>query len=231
MLFQPLIEAVPSTLPVTVVSFPNSVPASYEQLLPTVEAAVPSHEPFVLLGESFSGPLALLMAARRPTGLAGVILCASFISNPTFLPRAAGRLAGAWLFRLTPAFVQAKALLGGYSSARLRSLLAQAHRQVAPEVMAQRIGSVLNVDVSSELAACPVPVAYLRGLHDHVVPARNLKQVSACSPGVRVYPIPAPHLVLQVQPQAAAEAISDFVSKLDSASLHSTSEEDDRGVV
>src|SRR5690349_15943355 len=66
-------------------NYPADEPLDYEQLLPQVLAALPSDRPFVLLGESFSGPLAVMAAATRPVGLLGVILCATFVRNPLWL--------------------------------------------------------------------------------------------------------------------------------------------------
>ena len=50
----------------SVIAYPHDRPLDYRQLLPFVQAALPRDVPFVLLGESFSGPLALAVAARAP---------------------------------------------------------------------------------------------------------------------------------------------------------------------
>ena len=44
------------------------------------EAAAARGGDFVVVGESFSGPLALLLAARSPPGLRGVVLCATSLT-------------------------------------------------------------------------------------------------------------------------------------------------------
>jgi pimeloyl-ACP methyl ester carboxylesterase len=186
----------------------------YKALLPVVASSLPINTHYILLGESFSGPLALMLAASHPAGLMGVILCASFIRNPTYLPLAFQHLAGSWLFRFSPMFIQAKALFAGYSTPELRSLLARAHTRVPAEVMAERVRAILALDCTSELASCPVPVAYLRGRKDKVVPKKNWRQIIATNPSVREFIIPAPHLILQTQPRAVAEAIMTFAQSL-----------------
>ena len=214
MLFEPLLDQLPPDLKAHVVPLPNDSPMDYVSLVPIVASSLPTDTPFILLGESFSGPLALMVADSRPRGLMGVILCASFIRNPTYLPSFTRHLATSWIFRISPIFIQAKVLFAGYSSPRLRSLLARAHSSVSAKVMAQRVRAVLAVDCTSELVACPVPIAYLRGSRDRVVPKRNWRQIMAINPAVREFTIRAPHLVLQTQPRAAVQAIMAFAEEV-----------------
>ena len=57
-------------------------PALNTELLRLVSGAVPQTEPFVLLTESFSTPLALKYAATNPSNLAAVVISAGFARNP-----------------------------------------------------------------------------------------------------------------------------------------------------
>jgi pimeloyl-ACP methyl ester carboxylesterase len=214
-LFRPFVRELPAGIDATVIALPAREPLDYPELIRYVTPLLPPSGPFVLLGESFSGPLALFLAASGLPGLRGVILAASFVRNPTFVPAWLRFLAGAWLFRFTPAFIQAKALLGGYSTPELRPLLAEAHGAVSPDVMAQRVRSILTVDAAPALRAVRVPLGYIQGTHDHVVPASNLGEIRAARPDVAVYRVGAPHLVLQVQPEAAAAATASFIASVD----------------
>jgi len=175
-LFQPLLEALPQTISPVVHAYPGDRKLNYQDLVAMVGASLPVNEPFVLLGESFSGPIALMLAAKAPPGLRGVILCATFIRGPHwYVPRFCAPLVQSPLLGMYPAYARAKALLGGYSSAsHLRTLARDAMSRVAPAVVAHRIRSVLRVDAASALRACPVPILYLQARRDRVVPARNL---------------------------------------------------------
>ena len=51
-------------------------PNSYQDLLPYVLELLSTQGDYVLLGWSFSGPLALMAACTRPSGLRAVVLCA-----------------------------------------------------------------------------------------------------------------------------------------------------------
>src|SRR5689334_18272732 len=91
-LFRPFLKLLPSSIEPIVVAYPPRQALGYDELLPLVRSTLPKNKPFVLLGESFSGPLSLRIAAERPIDLKGLILAGSFISCPLgFVPTAAER--------------------------------------------------------------------------------------------------------------------------------------------
>ncbi|UUZ51553.1 alpha/beta hydrolase [Massilia sp. B-10] len=47
-----------------------------------MRSRLPPAEPYFLLGESFSGPVAIALAAERPPMLLGLILSCTFARNP-----------------------------------------------------------------------------------------------------------------------------------------------------
>lgn len=51
-----------------VLAYPSDETLGYAELETLVRAELPGSEPFVLLGESFSGPIALAIAAKPPAG-------------------------------------------------------------------------------------------------------------------------------------------------------------------
>ena len=211
-LFRPLLEALPQEVATIVVSYPGDTALGYSELLPIVLAGLPSDAPFVLVGESFSGPLAVMAAATHPPGLAGLVLCASFIRNPhPYIPSFLAAMVRPPLFHLFPQFWQAKALFGGYSSPRLRALMQDALSRVSPAVLACRVREVLRINVARQLAACTVPILYLRARRDFVVPPWNVSTIRRFCPQLKVVHLAAPHLALQVATGQAAEAITDFL--------------------
>ena len=79
--FGPLLKVLPSFIRPIVVTYPKDRVMGYPELLPFVMGRLPD-TPFVLLGESFSSPLAIMIAAARPPGLQGLILSSAFARNP-----------------------------------------------------------------------------------------------------------------------------------------------------
>jgi pimeloyl-ACP methyl ester carboxylesterase len=214
-LFGPLRAAAPSGVDTIAIGYPPGPRNDYGDLLPAVRAQLPTDRPFFLLGWSFSGPLVLLAAAARPPGLRGVILAASFVKAPVpWLPRWARHLVTPGVFRFYPAASRAKALLGGYGTSEVRRLLREAHAFAGPEALACRARATLSIDATDALAACPVPVLYLRARKDGVIPASRGLEIQKARPSVEVVDIDGPHLALITNPTAAWAALSGFMDRV-----------------
>ncbi len=219
LLFEPLCRVLSPAITSEVISYPTQQTASYDELAELVRPKLPTDEPFIFLAESFSGPVAIKLAAERPAGLRGLILCASFVTCPhRFVPRWAAHGVFPAMFYPAPLLAKFRALVGNYSSPELRSLIDKSLNSVAPAVLAERLRQVIRVDVTCEFRRCVVPMLYLQGTQDYVVPASNLTRIRQILPDVQAVQINAPHMILQTQPVIAAEAIERFIRQLEEAS-------------
>lgn len=213
-LFAPLLSELDPRISPWVVPFPSDQPLSYDELLPLVRRALPSGEPFFLLAESFSGPLAIKLAAEAPGNLRALILVSTFIRNPLpWLPSCARLAAVTPVFHAARHFILLKALLSGYGSPGLNALLRSAHGDVEARVMAKRAREILAVDVRRELKSVRAPIYFIGGQSDRVVPSKNLRELTAVRPDIVVKKIPGPHLILQVNPARAALEIGRILSR------------------
>lgn len=216
LLFKPLVAALPAAITPTIVRYPGERHLSYQELLPLVLETIPRSDPFILLGESFSGPLAAMIAAERPKNMVGLILCASFVTRPwRFVGPAIPILARGPVFSLYMPYKRIRARLGGFSTPERRSLIEQMHKLVPPHVFASRVRMVFRVDAREALRSCEVPMLYLKAARDMVVPGRNLRVIQQIKPNIQVVTIGSSHMVLQRHPVEATEAISAFASSLD----------------
>jgi pimeloyl-[acyl-carrier protein] methyl ester esterase len=213
-LFDPLVEAFHGKVKVQVVRYPKDVALGYEELQDFVRKLLPVDEPYVLLGESFSGPIAIALAAESPSALKGLVLCCTFARNPH--PSLSGVTALLPLvpFRTIPSAALSQLLLGKFSSPTLRRAIAAAVGQVSSDVLRARVRAVLAVDASAALARVGVPCIYLRATQDRLVPKSAAAHIKVLLPSVAVVQIEAPHCLLQANPKEASMVVSKFMREV-----------------
>lgn len=216
-LFEPFKAALGPEFQVRVVAYPTSGPLGYAELEAHARACLPQRGPFVILGESFSGPIAVSIAASRPNGLAGLVLCSTFARNPRPWSGCLRRFVGMLPVQAAPLPVLSALLLGSFSTPALRSALRSAMSGVSPQALRARLRAVLQVDVSAQLEAVTVPTLYLMATHDRVVPASSFKHIRNVLPAVQLACINAPHFLLQAAPAEAAQAVGAFIRLLQSS--------------
>lgn len=215
-LFKPLIEVLPSHLRPLVISYPANEFLSYPELLLYVREKLPTDEPFVLLAESFSGALAVELAAAHPANLKALILCASFVTSPApKVFRSLTFIFNARFFKLRPPkFIVRHFLLGQSASRDLIDKFLEVLHSVSPEVLSSRVRSVLNVDARVALDECRVPILYLAAKRDKLVGERNLVEIKSLGYDVESVTIDAPHFLLQHEPKAAMKAIDNYLCRV-----------------
>lgn len=199
-----------------------AVPLDYAALEAFVRDRLPRDRPFIVLAESFSGPLGAALRADPPPGMRALILCCSFVRNPRPLLAPLRHLLGLVPFGALPGFALRQALLAPYATPALQAELAAALAQVPPHVLRQRLRAVLEIrekDASRSFARGSLPVLYLRARHDRLVPPANAVQILRQAPGAQLADIAAPHMLLQAAPDAAADAVAAFIAGLSAAQI------------
>lgn len=211
--FDALCRALPPQWQTQVVRYPGDEALSYGELAQRVLAALPVDGPYLLVAESFSGPVAIQVAAERPAGLMGVVLCATFARNPRPVFRPFLGLTGLAPVRAVPMGLLARALLGADANAAWADRIGRAMNRCAVAVLQARLREVFLVDVRSLLADIQVPVLYLQASRDWVVPAAALAEMQRVLPGIQVARIDGPHFLLQVRAVPCAGQIIAFVTR------------------
>ncbi len=210
-LFAPFIAALGDRVRTVVVRYPPHDALDYAGCEALARQALPKKGRFVILGESFSGPVAVSLAASTPKGLVGLVLCATFASNPYPVFKPFAMLTRLLPVKAAPLSVMALGLLGRFATPELMTVLQSALAAVSTTALQARMRAVLSVDVCDKLRDIAVPVLYLRAVHDRVVPARAAQKVAALCPHASVVDIDAPHFVLQAAPGLAADAVQAFL--------------------
>lgn len=200
----------PSFEPI-VVAYPPDRELGYSELELLVRSKLPADRPYILLGKSFSGPIAIAVAASRPPGLIGLVLCCSFARNPYPMFRSSRRLTRLIPFKILPTGLASPFAFGRFATPRLLAALRKAVGAVPGAILAARLAEVLGVDVSPLLPDVRAPLLYLRGSCDRIVPGSCADDIVRGAPHARIVEIDAPHFLLQAAPAAAAVALRDFL--------------------
>lgn len=199
---------------VQAIAYPTDQPLGYAELESFARAALPPQAPFVLLGESFSGPVAISIAADPPPNLVGLVLSTTFARAPVPLLAPFAPLTRFAPTRALPTAALSAMLLGRWSTPELRRTLRAALDEVAPAVQRARAAAAMRIDVSDRLARIAVPTLSLKANHDRLLRAGAGRQLIADIPNARQIALDGPHLLLQTRTAHCTEAVARFAQSI-----------------
>jgi pimeloyl-[acyl-carrier protein] methyl ester esterase len=208
-LLRGLVEHLAVFRPVRVIPFPNDKPLTYEELTTHVLERLPDSRA-VLLGESFSGPIAIEIAARQQR-IAGLVLAASFACHP--MPALFSPLTRMLDLRWVPARLVETVLLGSAATPDLRETLRRVLATLPREVIRTRAAEVLRIDKRHRLRAVSCPILYLRARFDRLVSRKCLEEIVSSRPHCEVRTLDAPHMVLETHPVETASIVNGFCAQ------------------
>lgn len=212
-MFGPFIEHFPDCLRPQVIAYPSLQQLSYAQLAAFVLPQLPVDEPFILIAESFAGPLALQLTTKAGANLKALVLCATFVSNPRpHLSRLAPLLLQEQILSHPPQKWLARLFVTGFDApeAMLEKAL-DIHKHVSVQVIMQRLHEVIHVDVRAILRDCTLPVLHLYALHDHLILQGATREIHHLRPDIPSIGIDGPHYLLQTRSGECMTAIKKFI--------------------
>ncbi len=212
-MFAPLVDAIKTTAPATkihILRYPRDQPLDYAQLLEYALTKLPD-APCAVIAESFSGPIAIKLAARFPSQIERVVLSTSFVRNPLpwlaliapmldFLPLAQ---APDWLLE--------QQLFNGHATPELKLALARATASVSPAAMRVRLKAIFSVDAGKCLSQLSQPLLYLQADADRLVPDRCAQEIKTALAHVSIRRLAGPHCLLQIAPARAWQEIQSWL--------------------
>ena len=199
---------------VRVIPYPVDAALGYAELESLARALLPVATPFVLLGESFSGPITLSIAADPPANLVGLVLSTTFARSPLPLLSPFASMARIAPVRALPPSLLSWLLFGRWATPHLDESLRAALLAVDPDVLRFRACAAMRVDVSARLRAIDTPTLCLHATHDRLLPVAAGRRIVSGIRRCAVAEIEGPHLLLQTAPGACARAVTDFAGRL-----------------
>lgn len=212
-MFGPLMAQLPDGLRPQVIHYPAQQVLSYAQLTESILPQLPVNAPFILIAESFAGPLALQLSTRASANLKAMVLCATFVTNPRpQLARLAPLLLHERALSLpTPKWLARLFVTGFDAPDPLLDQALEIHKHVSPRVILQRLHEVIHVDVREILQRCRLPLLHLYAQHDHLILQRPTREIRQLRPDITSVGIDGPHYLLQTRPQQCVTAIETFL--------------------
>jgi pimeloyl-ACP methyl ester carboxylesterase len=214
-LFAPFVQALPQGFEVQIVRYPADRALSSPELAQLLESVTVGSEPFVLLAESFSSPLAIEWAATDPPNLRGLVICAGFASSPipSWLRSICSFLAP-MCFLVTPPPIAIKLLLVGTNPPNgMVAAVQSAISSVKQSVLCARLRNILACDVRSALSRVTTPMLFVQAKRDRLVGGTMLEEMRKLKPSATVETIDGPHLLLQREPKGSARAVVRFAAR------------------
>jgi pimeloyl-[acyl-carrier protein] methyl ester esterase len=209
--FRPLLALLPRTIRPLVLCYPQTGPNGYADLLGFVRGAVAEIPEFYVLGSSFSGPLAVMLAAAEPQKVRGIILSATFLRSPR---RQLNRFRFAAIGPVIWAIRVARRIPVWTRRSRddpFRRAKRETWSRVSARCLAGRVRAILAVDVRDVLRICVQPVLCIVFGSDRVVARNSSEEILLHRPATKRVTLPGDHFAFYSDPARFADAVVRFM--------------------
>lgn len=169
---------------------------------------------FIMVAESFSGPLAIMIAKNEPVGLKGIVFVATFARAPRKLP-----IFLTYILEVMPiksrllTGIAQPFLMGRWSTKSFTKKFRKALKPIPTSTIARRLREVLKVNVTEKLDELNLPMIYLSPTDDRLVPTKMSQDFGTVATNVII--LDGPHFLLQAEHKASAKQIAKFAAEID----------------
>lgn len=195
---------------VKIIAYPNQA-LSYTEHTQFVLESLPKQERYIIVAESYSGPIAVNVAAKQPPGLAGIILSATFLKCPRPLLSKFGFLLKIFPPWQLPRNILLKLIFGSFLAEELLPSFNRAVENVSPAVLNDRLYNVTQVDVTAVANKLSLPALYLRASSDNLIPRSAGEYLAAQISGLKIRELEGPHCLLQACAKESSDVIREFI--------------------
>jgi len=211
-LFSPLISEL-SDFDCEVITLPMAGPQDYQTITEVVKGKLPQEE-FILVAESFSGPIGIALAKECIENLKGVIFVASFLSPPHRILLGFARVLPIKLLSSLPlaAIFHRVLFLGSSAKKELMELFQHTVLSLPSSIIKARISSMHSLVATYDDIG--LPVGYIQATSDRLVHSNKVDDFRNTFKNVIIKTINGPHFILQANPVEGAVAISELAHLL-----------------
>lgn len=183
----------------------------YEDLVRWLEPRLGSDD-YAIIAESFSGPLAIRLAATKPAGLKALVLVASFAQSPRRVPSIAATLL--YLLPATsPRLIRMARwlLVSKWGAQDFPEAFAEIIRSVPKQTLVGRLREVLRASAFDALSAIQVPGLLVAASRDALVPARMTTDFRKAGWAIEI--VEGPHFLNLTRAEEVGDRIERFLAR------------------
>ncbi len=199
------------TFSVNLVHYPLDREMGYEALTEYVIDLLPDG-PLVILGESFSGPIAIEIAKRMPDRVAALILAVTFAKHPVpeFMRLIANFGNPDWI----PKRLVEGALFGNCLTSEWRTKFRVMREALPTHIMKRRAVEVMKVDKIEALRHIHCPTLSLISKRDRLIAKSASIILSDGLANCQVVTFDAPHMLLKTHALEVSNVIKSFCREI-----------------
>ncbi len=199
---------------IIVINYPRDRLLDYDQLTEIVRGQLPTSTHFILIAESFAGPIAARLIEYPQ--LSGIIFCASFLTSPQpLLLEFVGQMPLPLLLRFPiPSFPLRVACFGFSCPETILDSFRETLQLVRPDVISYRLNLLRSINDLWRIRKSPVPLGYLKASDDQLVPASKQLEIKRAFPLLATREIVGSHFLLQTLPAVAKESILELCASM-----------------
>jgi len=217
-LFSEFINDLSEDITVTCIKYPELEQLGYTELVTYVQSRLPINEDFIILSESFSGPIAFELAKTELKHLKAIIFVASFLRKPNRVLM--------WLVRILPLliilrhsppdFIIRKWLLGDSAKNEMVEKFKLILRRLPINIIKFRLREIYNLGFEEKeyKFSINIPVYFIKPLQDRLVLKDNYRDFSKCCLNFDLFTVDGPHFILQNKAKICADYVNQIVTKL-----------------
>lgn len=182
------------------IPLPQDGPQDYAALTEYVAQRLPVDRDYVLLGESFGGPIAANLALRGLPRMKGVVFVASFLSPPAWWATTLGLMLPLEMTVPTRLgrMIMRGLLAGPDASAKTMDWVQAVIGSVPAGIIKARIRAIRAL--RRQEGRTDLTALYLRATGDNLIGAHKFADFTAHFTDIKLFKIEGPHLILPSRP-------------------------------
>jgi surfactin synthase thioesterase subunit len=214
-MFSDFVTALGDTVETQVISYPESGGQDYPALAGYIQTKIPDNEDYILLGESFAGPLVYDIASKDQKNCKAAIFVATYLTNPSpiALKTLTALPAGLISFFLSKPAIIAKLSLSKNADPSIAKAIADNFASVKSDIIKQRLMTINNLG-EAPTESLSMPCLNLTATDDNLVMKEKINEFKALCAVLDIESAKGGHFVLQENPEQSAKLVNIFVNNL-----------------